>query len=207
MLWLAALVGASYLLWSWRKRQGGPPAAPSPRLAPTPAPTAPPTPAAGAPAASGPRRIATRVHRGAPPAMPLRPGPASAAPISAEEAVMAQPAAAPAAPAEAAPISAEEAVMAQPAPAQAYAADPTPISPEEAVMAQPAAPAAPGGLVNINSADAAALIALPGIGPALAARIIAYRTQHGAFADVDQLIDIQGIGPASIAEFRHLITV
>lgn len=63
------------------------------------------------------------------------------------------------------------------------------------------------GLVNINTADEDALVALPGIGRALARRIIAYRTQHGPFSSVDQLIDVQGIGPRNIDDFRAFITV
>jgi competence protein ComEA len=63
------------------------------------------------------------------------------------------------------------------------------------------------GPVNINTADLEALIALPGIGPALARRIVAYRKERGPFTSVDQLVDIQGIGPRNIDEFRHLITV
>lgn len=64
-----------------------------------------------------------------------------------------------------------------------------------------------GGLVNINSADFNALVDLPGIGPALARRIITYREEHGPFRSVDQLIDIQGIGERNIDDFRHLVTV
>jgi competence protein ComEA len=63
------------------------------------------------------------------------------------------------------------------------------------------------GLTNINSADLDALIALPGIGPALARRIVEHREEHGPFSSVEQLIDIQGIGSRNIDEFRHLITV
>ncbi|HEV2529749.1 MAG TPA: ComEA family DNA-binding protein [Thermomicrobiales bacterium] len=62
-------------------------------------------------------------------------------------------------------------------------------------------------LVNINTADAVTLEALPGIGPALAARIITYRTDHGAFISVDQLDDVSGISPRMVDELRELITV
>ncbi|HMQ33118.1 MAG TPA: helix-hairpin-helix domain-containing protein, partial [Chloroflexaceae bacterium] len=69
------------------------------------------------------------------------------------------------------------------------------------------APALGGAPTNLNTADEAALVALPGIGPALARRIIAYRDEHGPFSSVEQLEAIQGIGPRNIEEFRHLVTV
>jgi competence protein ComEA len=54
---------------------------------------------------------------------------------------------------------------------------------------------APGGAkININTADATALASLPGIGPALAARIVEYRTLHGRFASPAKLQDVPGIG-------------
>lgn len=64
-----------------------------------------------------------------------------------------------------------------------------------------------GGPVNLNTADAATLDTLPGIGPALAERIIAWRNQHGPFSDVDSLTAVSGIGPATVAELRDLATV
>jgi competence protein ComEA len=67
-------------------------------------------------------------------------------------------------------------------------------------------PATPG-LVNVNTAAETDLEALPGIGPVLAQRIIDYRTQHGPFASVDDLLDVSGIGPATLDEFRSLVTV
>ena len=76
----------------------------------------------------------------------------------------------------------------------------------EAVSSEPPA-AEVVSLVNLNSADEAALVALPGIGPVLAGRIIAYRQQQGPFRSVEQLDDVQGIGPRNIDEFRHLVTV
>jgi competence protein ComEA len=51
----------------------------------------------------------------------------------------------------------------------------------------------PAGLVDINAADAATLVTIPGIGPGLAARIVAFRTSNGAFASVDELLDVSGI--------------
>lgn len=63
------------------------------------------------------------------------------------------------------------------------------------------------GRVNINSADAAALEALPGVGPVLAARIAAYRDAHGPFASVDALDDVSGVGPAVLEKVRAVATV
>ena len=71
----------------------------------------------------------------------------------------------------------------------------------------PAAPGAAGGLVNVNTADATALEALPGIGEVIAQRIVDYRTQNGPFATIDQLEDVSGIGPSILAEIRDLVTV
>lgn len=64
-----------------------------------------------------------------------------------------------------------------------------------------------GGVVNINTAGAAELESLPGIGPALAARIVEYRDGHGPFASVDDLTDVPGIGPAKLEALRSQATV
>ena len=63
------------------------------------------------------------------------------------------------------------------------------------------------GLVDVNTADTTTLETLPGIGPALAGRIVDHRTAHGPFASVDALIDVAGIGPATLARIRDLVTV
>lgn len=67
--------------------------------------------------------------------------------------------------------------------------------------------AAGGGTVDVNTAGAGELQALPGIGPVLADRIVAWRTEHGAFADVDALREVPGIGPAVLAQIRDLVRV
>jgi len=56
------------------------------------------------------------------------------------------------------------------------------------------AAARPPGKLDLNAADADQLAALPGVGPALAQRILAWREQHGRFARVDQLREVSGIG-------------
>ena len=66
---------------------------------------------------------------------------------------------------------------------------------------------APATLVNINSADADALIQLPRIGAVLAGRIIAYRTQHGPFKQIEDIRQVTGIGAATFNAIKDLITV
>ncbi|MDE1919751.1 MAG: helix-hairpin-helix domain-containing protein [Patescibacteria group bacterium] len=67
--------------------------------------------------------------------------------------------------------------------------------------------AAHAALININTADAALLDTLPGIGPAYAARIVDYRTQHGLFARIEDIQNVSGIGPSIYAQIAPLITV
>lgn len=64
-----------------------------------------------------------------------------------------------------------------------------------------------GGVVNLNTADAAALETLPGVGPALATRILAWRDENGPFRAVDELLAVAGIGEKTLAGFRDLVTV
>lgn len=60
--------------------------------------------------------------------------------------------------------------------------------------------------VNINTASAEELQSLPGIGPVLAGRIIEYRRQYGPFIDVEQLVEVKGIGPKVLERLRPLVT-
>ena len=71
----------------------------------------------------------------------------------------------------------------------------------------PGTSGASGDLVNVNTATAADLETLPGIGPVLAEAIVAYRDEHGPFTSVDQLEDVSGIGPVTLGEIRGLVTV
>lgn len=84
-----------------------------------------------------------------------------------------------------------------------------PATPPEIFLSAPAEASRPptDGLVNINTADADALSTLPGIGPALAQRIIAYRETCGAFIDTADIIDVTGIGLKTFANFKDKITV
>ncbi len=60
--------------------------------------------------------------------------------------------------------------------------------------------------VDLNAADSAALIALPGIGPALAGRILARRRAR-RFAAVDDLVEVKGIGPSTLDRLRDRVVV
>ena len=62
-------------------------------------------------------------------------------------------------------------------------------------------------LVNVNTADQAELELLPGIGPALAKRIIEYRATKGAFARVEDLDNVKGIGPKILERLRKQVAV
>ncbi|TCL85145.1 competence protein ComEA [Curtobacterium sp. PhB142] len=62
-------------------------------------------------------------------------------------------------------------------------------------------------VVDLNSADQAALETLPGIGPGLAGRILAWRDEHGRFTAVEDLLDVSGIGDVRFAELRDRVRV
>jgi len=80
-------------------------------------------------------------------------------------------------------------------------------APPPAAGAAPAGTAPVGdGTVDLNTADAAALEELPGVGPVLAERIVEHRAQR-PFATVDELDDVTGIGPAMMARLRPLVRV
>lgn len=61
--------------------------------------------------------------------------------------------------------------------------------------------------LDLNTASAVQLEELPGIGPALAKRILAYRKQHGRFRTVDELLEVEGIGAGKLKEIRELVYV
>jgi competence protein ComEA len=65
----------------------------------------------------------------------------------------------------------------------------------------------PGAKVNINTATIDQLVALPGIGPVLAQRIITYREQHGPFRSVRDLLNVPGIGDSHMSDLEPLVTV
>lgn len=65
----------------------------------------------------------------------------------------------------------------------------------------------PVSSINLNQATKAQLMNLPGIGPAYAERIIAYREQHGGFGSVDELLLIKGIGKKKLEKIRAFVYV
>ncbi len=67
-------------------------------------------------------------------------------------------------------------------------------------------PRAMGNQININTADAPTLILLRGIGPRLADAIVEHRQTQGPFETVDNLDDVKGVGPRTLANLRDYIT-
>lgn len=66
---------------------------------------------------------------------------------------------------------------------------------------------ADGGQIDLNTASVAELDELPGVGPAIAQRIVDHREQNGPFESVDQLEEVSGIGPATLEKMRDRATV
>lgn len=93
--------------------------------------------------------------------------------------------------------------VAAPEPAEVAAAPPVAagraadVPPEEAPARAP---------LDLNSATAAELDALPGIGPVLAARIVSHRNTHGPFGSADDLLAVQGIGPRLLERLASRVT-
>lgn len=65
----------------------------------------------------------------------------------------------------------------------------------------------PGGPIDLNAATVDQLDGLPGVGPVLAQRIIAWRTEHGRFTSVDQLTEVAGIGERKFADLRSRVRI
>lgn len=72
--------------------------------------------------------------------------------------------------------------------------------PEDALVAELS-------LVNLNTASAQELTQLPGIGEELARRIVEYRERHGAFASVEELLEVSGIGEGKLAAIVNRVSV
>jgi competence protein ComEA len=81
------------------------------------------------------------------------------------------------------------------------------ILPFSASPAQPATNVLAAGPININLATQAELESLPGIGPVIAQRIIAYRDENGPFTTTEAIQNVAGIGPATFKDIESLITV
>jgi competence ComEA-like helix-hairpin-helix protein len=74
----------------------------------------------------------------------------------------------------------------------------------DAVLAKKKPPTHP---INLNSASAAELQQVPGIGPSTAQKILQMRSSYGAFKSVDDLLAIKGIGPKRLEKMRKYLTV
>ncbi|MFD9682075.1 helix-hairpin-helix domain-containing protein [Rhodococcus sp. NPDC059969] len=86
------------------------------------------------------------------------------------------------------------------------------VSPSSSTTAGDTGAAATGetggaGTVNLNTATEAELDELPGVGPVTAAAIVSWRTSNGKFTDIEQLGEVDGIGPARLAKLRVLVSV
>ena len=73
--------------------------------------------------------------------------------------------------------------------------------------AQPSAKKAPAAIVNLNTASAADLQTLPGIGAKTAARILDYRQKNGPFKKIEELMNIRGVGEKNFLKLKNQITV
>jgi competence protein ComEA len=86
------------------------------------------------------------------------------------------------------------------------------VSPGSAAPGPPASPsrpakAAPAAVINLNTATVQQLDTLPGVGPVTAAAIVAWRDANGKFTSVDQLGEVDGIGPGRLEKLRPLVRV
>lgn len=81
------------------------------------------------------------------------------------------------------------------------------VEPVAGVAGSLGAPSAGGSLVNLNTADQATLETLPGVGPVTAESILAWRTDNGGFTAVDELLEVDGIGEATLADLAPLVTL
>lgn len=78
---------------------------------------------------------------------------------------------------------------------------------QAAAVQESPAPSDSTGLININTASAAELVRLDGIGEAKARAIVEYREEHGYFMSVDELVKVSGIGEKTLEKNRDKITV
>src|SRR4051794_31436442 len=85
--------------------------------------------------------------------------------------------------------------------------DPPPTTQPTTVGPPPAASTHGDEPLDLNSASALALERLPGIGPALALRIVTERTARGPFRSIDDLARVRGIGPRTVARIAPLVVI
>lgn len=81
------------------------------------------------------------------------------------------------------------------------------VAPVDGVAGSLGDPSSGGTLVNLNTADQATLETLPGVGPVTAGSILAWRTDNGGFTAVDELLEVDGIGEATLEDIAPLVTL
>ena len=82
------------------------------------------------------------------------------------------------------------------------------VAPAPGVAGTLTSPAPEGtSLVNLNSADLAALDTLPGVGPVTAEAIVSWREDNGGFTSVEELLEVDGIGEATLEDLAPLVTL
>lgn len=79
------------------------------------------------------------------------------------------------------------------------------IIPREGEMPSQSAGTSTGEPISLSRSPADVLVELPGVGPALAARIVSWREEHGGFQHIDDVLAVSGIGPATLEGFRDQV--
>jgi competence protein ComEA len=85
-----------------------------------------------------------------------------------------------------------------------HAQDPKPQTPQSTRRSAQPAISTP---ININTASASELEALPGVGPAMAARIVEFRAKNGGFKKLEDLMNVMGIGEKTFLKLKPLVTI
>lgn len=102
-------------------------------------------------------------------------------------------------------VDGEQIVVGRPAPGGVAA--PAASAPGSATGTAPGAAGGTTPMVNINTASLTQLEELPGVGPVTAQAIAQWRTEHGAFSSVDELLEVSGIGEATLSEMAPFVTL
>lgn len=187
-------IGGCYLLWRPAAREP-PPAAAILVYTPTPAPTATPVPTATPP----PLIVYVSGAVAQPGVYTLPPGARVVDALSAAGGATAE--------ADLAQVNLARRIYDEEQIHVPRQGDPTPPAPPPTPAPAAASSGGSPGKVNINTASAAELDTLPGIGPGYAARIVAYRETNGPFQRSEEIQNVPGIGPATFARIKDLITV